>query len=284
MGQTVEIVVGILAAGFTAFGISKGVKARKAGKDYKALAWLLLAVGLALGFLAMIIYPSGSTDVFTPPYSQLLMSATIPVDIIDLTVTQVSPDLADMKISVYLPLGKVAPPGAGPAKLVVDTPPGTAFGKCAVYYCYTSSGTAPHYSIGVAELTFSSTGSIMPTGKATADFFVKAHSFGVASNGITASAAIPEVEYQGPGQPTLVVTYHIPSAASYDWSSFPTASVSNSTAEWQEDLTNDETEARAAVGINHAGQAAHDYEAFVAGALVGVAGGALVSAFQEALQ
>ncbi len=123
----------------------------------------------------------------------------------------------------------------------------------------------------------------MPTGIATADFFVKAHSFGVASNGITASAAIPEVTYQGPGQPMLVVTYDIPSAASYDWSSFPTASVNNSTASWVEDLTNGDTGARAAVGISPSGQATHDTETLLAGTLLGLAGGAILSAIQEAL-
>ena len=43
-------------------------------------------------------------------------------------------------------------------------------------------------------LAFSSVGG--SPGKATVDFFVKARSFGVAYNGITASAAIPEFIYR----------------------------------------------------------------------------------------
>ncbi|MGO9144012.1 MAG: hypothetical protein ACLP70_21620 [Streptosporangiaceae bacterium] len=46
---------------------------------------------------------------------------------------------------------------------------------------------------------------------------MKARSFGVAYNGITASAAIPEFIYRGPGTPIFLVGYDIPSAASYDW-------------------------------------------------------------------
>ena len=40
---------------------------------------------------------------------------------------------------------------------------------------------------------------------------------------------------------------------------------------------------RAAVGINHAEQTTDDNKTFVAGALIGLAGGALLSAVQEAL-
>lgn len=130
-------------------------------------------------------------------------------------------------------------------------------------------------------LTFESADGLIWT--ATADFFVKAHSFGVTSNGVTASAAIPEVLYQGPGKLTLLASYNIPSAASYDWSSFPIAAAKDFTALWQQNLVGGDTPGRVAVGINHAGQARDDDKTFLAGALVGLAGGALIAAAQEVL-
>jgi hypothetical protein len=43
------------------------------------------------------------------------------------------------------------------------------------------------------------------------------------------------------------------------------------------------TSGRIATGVNHLAQAADDHRTFFAGALLGLAGGALLSAVQEAL-
>lgn len=246
----------------------------------KVLTPLALAVlGLALFLLAIILYPP-ATGVRAPPYSRLGISAKFPIALIGLNVLQVSPTVAEMKIDVKLPAGVAAPPaGAPPAELVVAPPLGTVFRNCPAPFCKILPGVLPGSLWGV-PLAFSPVGS---TGQATANFFVKASSFGVAFNGTNASAAIPEVLYQGVGKPMLLVAYQIPSAASYDWSSFPTAAVSDTTATWQEDLVRLDTPGRAAVGISPAGQANHDRLALFAGTLLGIAGGALVAAVQEAL-
>ena len=252
---------------------------RSSGK--KILTPLVLAVlGLLLFLLVIIFYPSAVTDVRTPPYSRLGLETRFPIALIGLTVVQVSPAIAEMKISVELPAGTTAPPAGPPAALVVAPALGTAFRDCPAPFCLTVPGPLPGSEWGMT-LAFSSVGG--SPGKATVDFFVKARSFGVAYNGITASAAIQEFIYRGPGTPIFLVGYDIPSAASYDWSSFPTAAVNNRTASWQEDLTTVDSPGRAAVGINPAGQANHDNKTFIAGALVGLAGAAILSAIQEAL-
>jgi hypothetical protein len=119
---------------------------------------------------------------------------------------------------------------------------------------------------------------------ADANFAIKAGDFGVVYNGITASAVMPEVSYQGSATPpTLLTGYQFPSASSYDWSSFPPALSSSTYAIWQEFLTQGVTTSRVAVGIDHAAQTRDDFRNFLAGALVGVAGAAILSALQETL-
>jgi hypothetical protein len=105
----------------------------------------------------------------------------------------------------------------------------------------------------------------------------------VNSNGVTASAAIPEVTYQGGGNPTILTIYDFPSADKYDWSSFPPVVTYPDEAQWQEVQAIEVTPSRIAVGINHDGKSYDDFKLFIAGALVGIGGGALVAAFQEAL-
>ena len=86
-----------------------------------------------------------------------------------------------------------------------------------------------------------------------------------------------------PGTAILLVAYGVPSAANYDWSSFPTTVADNFVAVWQEDLINGDIPARSAVGVNHAQQKSDENRTFLAGALLGLAGGAIVAATQEAL-
>lgn len=240
---------------------------------------VLAAFGLVLLLLAILFYPSPATGVSTPPYSRLGITTTFPIAVIGVKVVQVSPTLAKMSFTVELPTGKTAPPAGSTASLIVAPPLGTAFRDCPASSCTRVPGVPPGF-IWHEQLAFSHSTGL--SGKATADVFVKASRFGVAFNGVNATAAIPEVIYQGPGNPMMAVAYDIPSASSYDWASFPTAAVNSSTAIWQMSLASGDTAGRAAVGINPAGQASHDTGTFIAGALIGLAGGAILSAVQEA--
>jgi len=122
-----------------------------------------------------------------------------------------------------------------------------------------------------------------PNKEAHLNLLVKASSYGAIYNGVTASVAIPEIYYHGGGTPTFLIIFAIPSASSYDWSSYPPFTVDQSSATWDEELNNGVTPARVAVGLNPAAQESKDRLTFIAGALLGLGGGALLSAVQEAL-
>ena len=174
-------------------------------------------------------------------------------------------------MSIELRLAGNLPHGGAVAGLSVGLPRGTNF------VCSSSTCKEDSQSVGLA---FKRDGEAII---ASAEFFVEARSFGVEYNDVTASAAIPEVVYDGPGTPLLIVSYQIPSASSYDWSSYPASSVDKSGAVWQQALIHGDTVGRVTVGTNYAAQANDDTRTFIAGALLGLAGGALLSAVQEAL-
>jgi hypothetical protein len=250
----------------------------KRSRQRKILTPLVLAAfGLVLLLVAIWFYPSATTGVSTPPYSILHISTNVPVATIDLYIVQESPALAEMRVELT---SDTPVSNDKETTLGVAIPSGTSFKGCPAFTCPFSPG-APFWISGlVFKRACTLDGCVWA---ATANLFVNARSFGAAFNDVNATAAIPEVMYQGPGNPNMQVTYDIPAAASYDWSSFPTLTVSNSTATWQVNLVNGESPGRTAVGINAAGQASHDTRTFVAGALLGLAGGAILSAVQEAL-
>jgi len=233
------------------------------------LASLVLAVfGVALLVGAFLLYPS-TPGGSTPPITQVFINASSNIAIIKYQVVQ-RPGVAEVKISLE-PYGSV-PSGGVFVGLVVIPPDGTAFVDCQRSAC--SGGEWD------GGLTLTSDNRF-----ATAEFDVKASSFGVTYNGVTAAAAIPEMDIEGQVSDlvTLYTDYHIPSASSYDWSSYPTDAASNSTAEWDETLVHGDTAGRAVAGTNHAAQANDDTRTFIAGALLGLAGAAVLAAVIEAL-
>jgi hypothetical protein len=175
-------------------------------------------------------------------------------------------------------------PAPGAVEVLAAPPIGTRFTTCPAPDC---KFEASHDIMSWAKpLTFSmkpfAPGQLAPT--AETGFLVNASGFGVTYNSTTASAAIPEVLYAGGGgTPLLLTQYNIPGASSYDWSSFPTEFANNRFATWSEAVTSEEVGGRAAVGINHASQSSQTNDAFIAGALIGLAGGALLSGFTEAM-
>jgi hypothetical protein len=244
----------------------------------KVLAPLVLAVlGLALLVAAFVLYPrtpepaapaSTTLDIIAP--SNYAASA---IAEIDYTVDQVRPDVARLTISLVLDIRAYRSVEAG---LTVTPPAGTVFVGC----------PRSHPECGG---TWGEKLSFKFPGVATAHVFVKARSFGVNSDGITAAAAIPAISFAGSKGANLIAAYRIPSASSYDWSADPPSRLSGSGAVWDETVTpgtiysGGDTPGRVASGINHAAQANDDTRIFVAGALLGLAGGALLSAVQEAL-
>jgi hypothetical protein len=241
----------------------------------------LAALGAVMGLLAWWAYPA-TNEQPTPAYTFLDLMTKAPIDKIYLRIYQTSPTLAEMRFQFQLPLGERAPqPGTSAEQLIMMPPEGTQFQHCPAPACQFAPGT-PSVSRWTKRLSF--TYRVDGRWVADADFAVRAGDFGVVYNGITASAVMPQVSYQGSAvPPTLLTGYQFPLASSYDWSSFPPALAGSSYAIWQEFLSRGVTTSRVAVGIDHAAQSSADFMTFLAGALVGVAGAAILSALQEAL-
>ena len=115
------------------------------------------------------------------------------------------------------------------------------------------------------------------------DFTIKSPEFAFSYNGVEALALLPHVEYQGPGSPIVNVLYDVPDGSNYDWSSLPPA-VNPLGLEWDEPLAFfNQGSASEMSGTNHVNGDRDDSLTFLAGALVGVGGAALIGALQEAL-
>jgi hypothetical protein len=234
----------------------------------------LTILGLGLFAFALFLYPSEPTEAPTPAYSRLGLAATFPINDIVYDVYQISPVVAKIQVTAFTSENTLRLPAAKRnAVLIFSPPPGINFRNCSSPGC-TESAPYAQWSV---RLTFNASDS------ASADFFVKASSFGVAGNGLTASAAIPDVILQDPKTSVLLAGYEISNASSYDWSAFPTNRVGKSYALWQEALADGDTPGRAAVGINYARQSSDSNKTFFAGALLGLAGAAILSAVQETL-
>jgi hypothetical protein len=243
----------------------------------KTLAPLALGVlGLALLVAALTLYPR-TTQRPAPSFADLYVTTAAHIASVTYTVRQVSPAIAAVRVSVNS--GAAPHAGAG-VTLALEPPPGTFFRNCPRPACTISAGH-PGYAYWAKHLTFKP---VQGAGwAATAGFLVKADHFGATSNGVNAYAAIPDVTYHGPGKPYLETVYHIPSAASYNWSWVPTEQVGGSVAVWEEPIPPGETAALAAVGINYAAQAQDGSKTFIAGALVALAGAAILTAVIEAM-
>jgi len=243
----------------------------------------LFAAAAVFAIIALALYPS-TAQLPTPPYASLgVTSVAGPVQLIKYLVRQVSPTRAEMLVTVEMPVGaKVPAPGA--VDVLAAPPIGTRFTTCPAPNC--KFVASRDFTSWAKPLIFSmkldGAGQLVPT--AETGFLVDGSGFGLTYNSTTASAAIPEVLYEGGGgTPTLLTQYNIPDASSYDWSSFPTEFANHRFATWSELVTSGDVGGRAAVGINHANQSSESDDTFIAGALIGLAGGALLSGFQEAM-
>lgn len=250
----------------------------------KILTPIILAViSVALFLLAIALY-SPPEEVPAPSDTLLDLKSTFAIRDIYYIVTQVSPSIAE--IQVVVGLNTLNPPAKAPApELDVDPPPGIGFRTCPMSSCTFDPST--NASAWTQYLTFQPTPNFTSQGDnvavAFSTFDVRAHNFGIALNGVTAAAAIPQLFYTGPGTPTLTTEYNVPSASSYDWSAFPTLLANRTEAYWLESVTGGAAPGRVAIGINHSNETKDANKTFFAGALLGLAAAALLSAVQEAL-
>jgi hypothetical protein len=131
---------------------------------------------------------------------------------------------------------------------------------------------------------------------ATLDTTLVTNHFAFDSNGLDAEAVLPSAYafISDPQYSHAVVTisdyYWIPNAASYDWTGTPLPNLITSRyVEWIEHVSSGQCPASncksgiALGGINNGAQENANLLSFVAGALIGIAGAALIGAIQEAL-
>lgn len=238
---------------------------------------VLAALGLVLLLIAVVLYPSQAQQP-APAYPFLRVIAGFPVQVIEYRPVQLTPATAEIKVKLALPLGTQAPPpGAPKAQVVVAPPFGVRFISCQAGCQRARRGPG---EVWIRSLDFRPA---PEGGQASTEFLVRARHLGVTVNGVTAAAALPDVTYQGPGTPRLVSSFVIPSGSSYDWSSVPEAAASRAGVVFQQAIIAGQAPGRDAVGISHTAQAAQNDRTFVAGVLLGLAGGALLGAVQEAL-
>jgi hypothetical protein len=245
---------------------------------------VLTVIGLAILLAGFLMYPRRGEP--APPINASVTisgSATMPpIWFIYYTVDQVRPDVASVTVRLLPSVSRVAP-GAR-ATVILDA------GGAAIMNC--SPSCHPAFGSAAAVVKFGSRTATAPT--PTAHFLVKAHSFGVTANGVTAAAAFPDITFSGVHQqPLLMMDYQIPAANTYDWSANPTIGLSKSHATWEEPVipSNQQqrlgagglTPTRVATGINHTAETNDNTLTLVAGVLFGLGGGALVAAVQEAL-
>ena len=95
-------------------------------KKYRT-AIILAAIGLVLFLVTVWLYPS-TTQLPVPSFSTLAVEASQPVGIIQYEVDQVSSSIAEMKLSVELPVNAPLPPaGTTTVELIVSPPIGVSF-------------------------------------------------------------------------------------------------------------------------------------------------------------
>jgi hypothetical protein len=253
-----------------------------AEKKHKKSLWKMMVtpvglalLGLALLPIALSLYPS-SAETFAPAYPRVSVLTNLHISFISYSVVQVTPSLARMDVDLVRAASSAPVTGAPFASLVVSPPYGTSFRTCPPTACTVIHGQVPAFTWKVL-LAFNT------KGEAFASFYVKTKSLGLSVNGLSAQAVVPEAFYNGVGIPEFLVYYRIPSAATYDWSALPPAAFTASSIAWSEPLVQEDTAPKVAVGINQSRQSSDNHLAFVAGALIGVAGGAVLSAIQEAL-
>jgi hypothetical protein len=241
----------------------------------------LAVISLVLFLVTAGLYPS-TTQLPVPLSSTLALQTTQPVASITYEVDQVSSSVAEMKITILLPVGAPFPPANTPiVGLVVSPPIGTSFTTCPAPMCKSESNGVSSWKVLLGFRPFTSPNGT--SGIAFADFYVRAHSFGGTYNDVNASVVAPAVIYHGSGTPTLLTQYNIPDAARYDWSVFPLDFASSTFATWSEPVSSGQISARVADGTDFANQGKDNYHTFLAGVILGLAGGALLTALQETL-
>lgn len=243
---------------------------------------VLFGLGVVFVVISYLAYPRPA-GVGIPGYSTIDVVSQAPIGIIDFSAQPSSADTVEVTVQLKLSELTVAPRGPTSATVYFAPPNAIQFTQCPHQVCSQEVREQPGAQGQLVSFTS------RPGATATATFRTKATGVVPAANGLTASAALPQAFYSCPASdpqcptPTLETRYDIASAASYDWSSLPYQHVTGSMITWGEQVLSGATPGRVAVGLDPASQSRDDARTFIAGALIGLAGGALLAGIQELL-
>jgi hypothetical protein len=109
-----------------------------------------------------------------------------------------------------------------------------------------------------------------------------------AASDIIAATFGREVYFDNGGSCEVSVVYqNLPNSAdpeNFDWSAFPVNEEASTYVSWVGQVIDGTEPGRVVVGIDHAVQSRDDFDTFLTGTLVGLAGAALIGALQESLR
>jgi hypothetical protein len=246
---------------------------------------VLLLVGVATGFWAYALLPKRTT-IMNPTPLGLFITKNFSFSNIDVTISPSGAQSTNVAVSVSEPM-----PGGG-----------TAIGRGSLTWAiprqFAVSGSSNNMNCsGGAEggtevgMTFVATsyGGVTPDQEA---FTIKDPQISATSNGESAIVELPnvtglnEANVESSASPAqLTVTYYVPNANTYDWSTPPlTPSGAGNYVSFPQQLSATfSAQASEITGTDHQAQTHDELYTFIAGILLGVAGSAGIAALTEGL-
>jgi hypothetical protein len=234
--------------------------------SYRLAGWMGLA-GILLGVVGYLLIPSEG-NVATPAYTAITFSTTAKLSNISFIVYQPKPSTENVVVEASMD-------GNTPhatASVSLYLPPGVKFQNC-----HSGCNNHAYYPNATGNLVFKGT-------NGQDSFAVASPHLAWTGDETQVTAVLPDVTFQGSGEPEMFVYYPITNAVDYDWDSLPDAYANKSQVAWGEPIINDHAPEKVATGINHKAQQSIANLTFLAGALVGAAAAAIIGAFQEALR
>jgi hypothetical protein len=244
-------------------------------------------VGVILTIAAVGLYfLSTPGQLNAPSYATVELKSSFPIAELRYEVSpdKISSAVTDIRVFAQLPNNVLDTPAkATAAMLYLQLPSGVSFTTCPAGCSIDKNAGAYVWSV---PLNFSDENTTSDSGVATASFAVRAVGFGYAANGSDAAAAIPQAAYLGPGSSTLELYTgyaNVGAPDAYDWSGLPPQQANDDEIVWAEGVPAGGVPGVIDAGVNDTAQTQDGYKIFIAGALIGLAGGALLAALQEAL-
>jgi hypothetical protein len=257
---------------------------RRGGRRKLVTPVALALLGIALLLATVVVWPDDNQPA-TPSSIYMVIDTSLPINLIKYDVMVLGPDRYQIGLLLQAP----SVSSNSVANVSIYLPRGWQFGSC-TRIGFSSCRRSPiasqqgYYPGSTGDWVMRVAGvSLLRVGYL--DINIRGASFGYATNGLQESVAMPQIQFDSNVNCELAVVYQgLPDPQKYDWSGFPTDELTSGYASWIEQVTNGVEPGRVAVGIDHTAQSRDDLATFLAGALVGLAGAALIGAVQESLR